>query len=96
MQASKATGQMNMQRLLDMQEQGINVKDVTSDELRATMYSKEVIFKLSTLPSHRLKLGNYPTDDKYEFERYQSEFETYTSLAWNGKLAYKLVFVCSP
>ena len=42
LQMSKAMGQMTVQRLLEMQEQGINISDVTSDELRATLYTKEV------------------------------------------------------
>lgn len=42
MQAAKAGGGLTLQRLLDMQEQGIAVADVTSDELRASLYSKEV------------------------------------------------------
>ena len=42
LQAAKASGGLTLQRLLEMEEQGIVVGDVTSDELRASLYTKEV------------------------------------------------------
>lgn len=42
MQAAKASGSLNLQRLLDMQESGVDINSFTSSEMRLNMYSKEV------------------------------------------------------
>ena len=52
MQAAKATGGLTLQRLLDMEEQGVTIADVTSDELRASLYSKEVDHSARITPYH--------------------------------------------
>ncbi len=49
MQAAKAQGGLTLQRLLDMEDQGVAIADVTSDELRASLYSKEVKLTFSRI-----------------------------------------------
>lgn len=41
-QASKATGALTLQKLLDMKEAGVEVSSFVSEELRANLYSQEV------------------------------------------------------
>ncbi|KAK9831616.1 hypothetical protein WJX74_002584 [Apatococcus lobatus] len=45
--AAKASGSLNLQRLLDMQESGVDINSFTSSEMRLNMYSKEVQQNLS-------------------------------------------------
>lgn len=41
-QAAKATGALTLQKVLDMQEAGVEVESLVSEELRLQMYNKEV------------------------------------------------------
>ena len=41
-QASKATGALTLQKVLDMKEAGVEVSSFISEELRANLYSQEV------------------------------------------------------
>lgn len=41
-QAAKATGALTLQKVLDMQEAGVEVESFVSEEMRMQMYSKEV------------------------------------------------------
>lgn len=47
MQAAKASGALDLEKLLDMKEAGIDVESFVSEEMRLQMYQKEVgIFSL--------------------------------------------------
>lgn len=48
MQAAKASGNLDLEKLLDMKEAGIEVESFVSEEMRLQMYQKEVRFR-STL-----------------------------------------------
>ena len=41
-QAAKASGNLDLEKLLDMKEAGIEVESFVSEELRLQMYQKEV------------------------------------------------------
>ena len=41
-QAAKATGALSLQKVLDMQEAGVEVESFVSEDMRMQMYSKEV------------------------------------------------------
>ena len=41
-QASKATGALTLQKLLDMKDAGVEVSSFVSEELRANLYLQEV------------------------------------------------------
>ena len=41
-QAAKATGQLTLQKVLDMQEAGVEVESFVSEDMRLQMYTKEV------------------------------------------------------
>ncbi|KAK9915263.1 hypothetical protein WJX75_006851 [Coccomyxa subellipsoidea] len=47
LQAAKATGALTLQKVLDMQEAGVEVESFVSEEMRMQMYSKEVAEVLS-------------------------------------------------
>lgn len=42
LQAAKATGQLTLQKVLDMQEAGVEVESFVSEDMRLQMYTKEV------------------------------------------------------
>ncbi|CAL8468289.1 g7829 [Coccomyxa elongata] len=47
LQAAKATGQLTLQKVLDMQEAGVEVESFVSEDMRLQMYTKEVAEVLS-------------------------------------------------
>ena len=42
MEAAKNTGQLTLQKILDMKEAGVEIDSFVSEEMRLNLYSKEV------------------------------------------------------
>ena len=49
LEAAKNTGQLTLQKVLDMKDSGVDVDSFISEELRLSLYAKEVGFKLYCL-----------------------------------------------
>ena len=50
MQAAKASGNLDLEKLLDMKEAGIEVESFVSEEMRLQMYQKEVRARHAAVP----------------------------------------------
>ena len=50
MQAAKASGNLDLEKLLDMKEAGIEVESFVSEEMRLQMYQKEVCTRHTAAP----------------------------------------------